>query len=156
MVFQLTHLLVLLVERNGCASLMKALSVKQPAANKIASGEKTVELRTWPTKYRGPVMIVSSKRPDIEPAGCALAIVDISDCLPMGHEHIEAACCSQLYAECFAWVLTNVKKIQPIPMCGSLGLYEVNIDQLDLCDADRLEIMNRLGECAVNLSFDFK
>jgi len=39
---------------------MKALSVKQPWANKIASGEKTIEVRTWYTHYRGPLLIVLS------------------------------------------------------------------------------------------------
>lgn len=47
---------------------MKALSVKQPWANMIASGEKTIETRTWMTGYRGQVLIVSSKQPRIEPA----------------------------------------------------------------------------------------
>lgn len=30
---------------------MKALPVKQPWANMIATGEKTIETRTWPTDY---------------------------------------------------------------------------------------------------------
>lgn len=40
---------------------MKALNVKQPWAWLIASGKKTIETRTWSTKYRGPILIVSSK-----------------------------------------------------------------------------------------------
>ena len=32
---------------------MKALSVKQPWANKIASGEKSIETRYWKTDYPG-------------------------------------------------------------------------------------------------------
>ena len=32
---------------------MKALSVHQPFAGLIASGEKTIETRRWPTSYRG-------------------------------------------------------------------------------------------------------
>ncbi len=46
---------------------MKALSAKQPWANLIAAGEKTIETRTWATRYRGPLLIVSSRRPRIEP-----------------------------------------------------------------------------------------
>lgn len=42
---------------------MKALSVKQPWAELIASGVKTIETRTWYTSYRGPLLICSSKRP---------------------------------------------------------------------------------------------
>ena len=33
---------------------MKALSVPQPWAEVIARGEKTIEVRTWSTKHRGP------------------------------------------------------------------------------------------------------
>ncbi len=51
---------------------MKALSVKQPWANAIASGEKTIETRKWFADYRGPLLIVSSKQPRIQPAGCAI------------------------------------------------------------------------------------
>ncbi len=125
---------------------MKALSVKQPAANKIASGEKTIELRTWPTKYRGPVLILSSKSPNIEPAGCALAIVDLVDCLPMREEHVIASCASQLYPECYCWILANVHVIKPVPMKGSLGLFEVDIDKTDLDADDRAEIVHRIKE----------
>ena len=57
---------------------MKALSVKQPWANMIASGEKTIETRTWMTSYRGQVLIVSSKQPRIKPAGCAVAVVTLA------------------------------------------------------------------------------
>ena len=52
---------------------MKALSVKQPWANMIAEGEKTIETRTWSTDYRGEILIVSARDPDIPPAGCAVA-----------------------------------------------------------------------------------
>ena len=85
---------------------IKALSVKQPAANKIAAGVKTIEVRTWPTKYRGPILVVSSKTPNTDPAGCALAVVDLVDCQPMREEHTEGACC-QLYPECYSWILEN-------------------------------------------------
>lgn len=39
---------------------MKALSVKQPYADLIACGRKTIETRTWKTNYRGPLLICSS------------------------------------------------------------------------------------------------
>lgn len=41
-----------------------ALSVRQPWADRIARGIKTIELRTWRTNYRGPLLIcAASKRP---------------------------------------------------------------------------------------------
>ncbi|MGH8579805.1 MAG: ASCH domain-containing protein [Gammaproteobacteria bacterium] len=61
---------------------MKALSLKQPWANLIAVGGKTIETRTWVTSYRGPLPIVSSKRPRIETAGFALAVATLTGCRP--------------------------------------------------------------------------
>src|SRR5439155_3362324 len=71
---------------------MKALSVKQPLSNLIASGQKTIEMRTWRTAYRGDLLVVSSKVPKIEPAGYAFAIVRLVDCRPMTMEDEGAAC----------------------------------------------------------------
>lgn len=59
---------------------MKAISVKQPWANLIASGVKTIETRWWYTRYRGWLLIVSSKQPRIAPAGCAVARARLVDC----------------------------------------------------------------------------
>lgn len=36
---------------------MKALTIWQPWASLIATGEKIYETRSWPTKYRGPIAI---------------------------------------------------------------------------------------------------
>jgi patatin-like phospholipase/ASCH domain-containing protein len=43
---------------------MKSLSIRQPWASLIISGVKDVENRTWPTRYRGPVLIHASLRVD--------------------------------------------------------------------------------------------
>ena len=43
---------------------MKCLSLKQPFANLLAFGEKTVELRKWNTKFRGEFLIHASKKID--------------------------------------------------------------------------------------------
>jgi len=36
---------------------MKALSLKQPFAELILQGKKTIELRKWNTKFRGEFLI---------------------------------------------------------------------------------------------------
>jgi len=46
-----------------------AISVKQPWAALIVAGLKTVEVRTWPTRRRGPVLIHASKVADDRPEG---------------------------------------------------------------------------------------
>lgn len=105
---------------------MKALSVKQPWANLIASGRKTIETRTWATEYRGEILIASTKHPDIDPAGYAIAIVTLADCRPMTR-HDEAAAHCPLYPQAVAWVLQDIRRITPFPVRGALGLFDVDI-----------------------------
>ncbi len=105
---------------------MKALSVKQPWANMIAAGKKTIETRTWSTKYRGPLLIVSSRSPSIEPVGCALAVADLVDCRPMIQSDEVRACC-KVYPNAYAWVLRDIRAITPFQVKGRLGLYEVKM-----------------------------
>ena len=49
-----------------------ALSVKQPWAALLAAGVKGVEVRTWGTRRRGPVLIHAAGVPDPRPDGWAL------------------------------------------------------------------------------------
>ena len=103
---------------------MKALSVMQPWANLIAAGKKTIETRTWPTNYRGEILVVSSKKPKIEPAGCAVALARLVECRPMTKNDEAAACC-EIYPNAFAWVLEDVRPVKPFPVRGQLGVYDV-------------------------------
>ena len=40
---------------------MKALTLTQPWATLVALGEKRIETRSWPTRYRGPLAIHAAK-----------------------------------------------------------------------------------------------
>jgi hypothetical protein len=40
---------------------MKCISLKQPYANLLVSGKKTIETRTWNTKFRGQFLVHASK-----------------------------------------------------------------------------------------------
>jgi hypothetical protein len=105
---------------------MKALSVKQPWANMIVEGEKTIETRTWSTEYRGEILIVSSKDPNIPPAGFALAVATLMDCRPMSVLDEPDAQCRK-YPKAIAWVLENVRRIKkPFPVQGQMGVFEVD------------------------------
>lgn len=106
--------------------IIKAISIKQPWANMIAEGVKTIETRTWATRHRGPLLIVSSKRPKIDPAGCAVAIVRLVDCRTMVPEDELMAGCP-VYAKAHAWVLEDVRTFEPFPVEGSLGIYNVTL-----------------------------
>lgn len=123
---------------------MKALSLMEPMAWAIFHG-KDVENRTWPTKFRGRVMIHASQKFDWghynwisaneNRLGCRLpsyksdfvfgAIigeVDIVDCI-RGHGS-RWADPSQ-----YNFVLANAKRYdRPIPCRGQLGFFEPDIE----------------------------
>ncbi len=106
---------------------MKALSIKQPWADRIILGQKTIETRYWPTKHRGKLLIVSSKLPKAEWAGCALGVVDLVDCRKMTPQDEAAAMCECLPG-LYAWVFENVVAIAaPFPVRGRLRLYDVEL-----------------------------
>jgi ASCH domain-containing protein len=44
-----------------CNDVMKCLSLKQPYADLLVSGKKTIETRTWNTKFRGQFLVHASK-----------------------------------------------------------------------------------------------
>lgn len=45
---------------------MKALSVKQPWCELIASGRKIIEVRSWQTHHRGPLLVCASSQPNLD------------------------------------------------------------------------------------------
>ena len=106
---------------------MKALSVKQPWANLIALGQKSIETRTWATDYRGELLIVSSKHPKIEPAGFAIAVAQLVDCRFMTLSDERIAMC-EIYENAVAWVLTDIRAIEPVAVKGQLGIYDCDIN----------------------------
>ncbi len=48
-----------------------ALSLRQPWAALLAYGHKTIEIRRWPTRRRGPVLIHAARIPDDRPEAWA-------------------------------------------------------------------------------------
>lgn len=116
---------------------MYAISIKQPWAWMIASGEKTIETRTWTTPHRGDLLIVSSKQPaDQGPAGVALCVVRLVECRAMRATDEEAACC-EIYDGACAWVLEDIRRLVPFPVRGQQGLYRVELPARGGCDEGR-------------------
>ena len=107
--------------------VLKALSVQQPFANLIADGSKTIEVRTKGTTHRGPLLIVSSKRPDVPPAGCAVAVVNLVDSRPMTLADERAAMRKRPDGGAMAWVVSLIDRIEPQPVKGQRGFFEVPI-----------------------------
>lgn len=103
---------------------IKALTMKQPWASMIASGQKTIETRTWGTRYRGDILITASKKPEGQgPTGCALAIVRLVNCRPMTKEDELAACC-EIYPRAVAWELEDIRPLAPFQTKGQMGLWD--------------------------------
>jgi hypothetical protein len=104
---------------------MKAISLHQPWASWIAERRKTIETRFWYTHYRGDLLIVSTKKPKYEnlPLGKALAIVELYRCRPMKKEDEVCAMCK--FEGQWAWLLRNIRPIEPFEVKGSQGFYEV-------------------------------
>lgn len=113
---------------------MKALSVRQPHADRIALGLKTIEMRSKPTHHRGPLLICVSSQPRIEgrPHGVALCLVNVADCRPLrkDDEHSTGVPYAPNH---YAWVIDKVVPlesigIKPFPVKGALGFYNVDLD----------------------------
>lgn len=104
-----------------------ALSLKQPYANLIATGKKTIETRKWSAKYRGDILICASLSGKEDPRGVALCIVELYDIRPMAKSD-EIVACIELYPNANAWLIRNVRVLKnPFPVKGKLGLYKVEV-----------------------------
>jgi hypothetical protein len=107
--------------------IYKAISLKQPWANLVASGKKTIETRKWTTAYRGELVICSSQKPQINPAGYALCIAELYHIEPMKKKH-EKKACIKTYPGAYSWFLKNIRPIKPpIPIKGRLGVFDLNL-----------------------------
>lgn len=124
---------------------MKALTICQPYAHLIMSGQKRVENRAWPTKYRGQFAIHAGKSrqwmrgypesPDM-PFGALVGVVDLVDCVDY-YKYMEAFGSgyevnpSWLDADehaigPYCFILDNVRPFNvPVPWIGKQGFFNV-------------------------------
>lgn len=135
---------------------IKALSVKQPWASLIVYGFKKIETRTWKTERRGPLLIVSSKKPDelgfhyvrasypdlltnIKISyGQAIGLVDLIDIEKLRPEEQDKYLCPY-DPRLYGWRFENPIVINPFPVKGKLQIYDVNI-------GDNAQIKDYLNE----------
>jgi hypothetical protein len=126
---------------------MKAITVMQPYAELIISGEKLVENRTWATAYRGPLLIHAGKSeewlstydplPDHMEFGAIIGVCMLVDCVRerdihhpyprsdlaylRNHPHVEGPYC---------WILREARRFQKqILFRGYQKLWEVFLDR---------------------------
>ena len=125
---------------------MKALSIRQPWAELILQGRKTIELRTWRTHYRGRLAIHASQTVreeacvahGLNPArmvrGALVGTVELVDILTLDEATWEALRDQHLSlrdfpGSMFGWQLENPQHLpQPIPMRGRMSLFNVPDD----------------------------
>jgi hypothetical protein len=138
---------------------MKALTISQPFASLIASGEKWVENRSWYTSYRGPLAIHAGKgtqyldREEIKcyTTGSIIATARLSACvvreelqrmafhsITNGSELIPGAKVTWRQAFDHAhtegpwcWILEDVEAIDPIQVKGAQNLWVIPSEILE-------------------------
>lgn len=105
--------------------ILPAISIKEPWASMIASGEKSIEVRTWQTNHRGRIILCASANPPSEIAGHAFALAEIADVRPMEPEDKSQA--GGVYVDgAYAWELRNVRPFNPFPVKGKLGIFKID------------------------------
>ncbi len=126
---------------------MKALTIWQPYAAAIKQGLKTYETRSWPTKYRGPIVIHASKK-NLSAHGHSLAkkynltilssqfgvpllICELKDCIPIDEKFLRQQTKTEIefgdwQVGRYAWELKVIKILKNQPVIrGQQGLWNI-------------------------------
>ena len=137
---------------------MKALTISQPYASLIASGEKWIENRTWWTSYRGPLAIHAGRGKQYLSGaeltkfvtGAVVAIADLVAAISLAPLRVGRrsgvldklgisveSVLSNPHAEGpVLWILRDVRKLRvPMPCQGSQGLWDW--DGAPACDLSK-------------------
>jgi ASCH domain. len=132
---------------------MKAITIWQPWAQAIATGLKSIETRSWYTDYRGPIAIHAAKKPinqikgktlmtrnafdllqqyfdfDDLPLGMVICTARLADCIKISANTVLGLGLNEFLLGDYthgryAWVLDNVKQIEPVPATGKQRLWD--------------------------------
>ena len=133
----------------GSLKPMKCLSLKQPFAQLIVDGRKTIELRKWKTKFRGTFLVHASKVGMYEyfnefgysdiPQGAIIGKVDLlnvkhyESAKEWNHDSVMHLADDEFRDSLYGFILANpVKFEKPIPFAGSLNFFNVLFDEENL------------------------
>ena len=120
---------------------MKVLSLKQPFAELVVSGKKTIELRNWNTKFRGMFLIHASLRPDLSamkkfgfvelPMGKIIGEAELINVKEYNTDKEHQMDNDKHLADArwgkFGFVLEHPKRIKSISVKGKLGFWEYEL-----------------------------
>lgn len=106
---------------------MKALSIRQPWCHHILQNGKDIENRSWPTKFRGTVLVHASKKVEDKDyckihnldVGGIVGMIDIVDCVSDSK--------SNWYMGEYGFVLERPRPLPLIPCKGALGFFSPDI-----------------------------
>ena len=133
----------------------KALSVKQPYADLLTrvvfcdeNGEyyadKTIEVRTRNTNYRGDLLVCSSSKPEIpcRLSGVTCGFVELYDVKPIEDFTPEdwAATCipeQERPRKGYGWMMRNPRRVVEMPIRGQLGVYNLIVPKGDIIEYPR-------------------
>jgi hypothetical protein len=131
---------------------MKAISLWEPWASAMALDIKRNETRSWSTRYRGDLLICAAQRPMRRidrllyrqrvdtaagegwkiPYGCAVAVVELYDCLPVAdffrlHPLSETERALGDYSSGrFIWLTRKLRRLSaPVPVKGRQQFFDV-------------------------------
>jgi len=132
---------------------VKALTLTQPWASLVAAGDKSVETRSWSTRYRGPLAIHAARgRPtsayfdtqrhlaqlymgvdvDALPTGAVVAVCVLRCCLSVDNSSVRSLLRARPLEEPlgdygpqrWAWLLADIHRLErPIPAVGHQRLW---------------------------------
>lgn len=113
-----------------------ALSVVAPAGEKVATKEKTIEVRSWVPDIVSllNVAIVQNEHYLLEDGqedenGFVVAVVDFESVEPWKRQQLDQACSKKWVPGYFAWHVTNVRKLDtPIKATAKRKIYEIDLD----------------------------
>lgn len=107
-------------------SNLRALSIRQPYCENILHDGKSVENRTWPTKFRGRFLIHASKKfegyrePGTDyPMGGIVGMAEITDCI--------TAMDDPWFYGPYGFLLENIIELPLIPCKGALSFFKPDL-----------------------------
>lgn len=143
----------------------KALTVKQPFADLLTRvvfrdengeyhAEKTIEVRTRNTSYRGDLLICASKTPVIPGrlSGVTCGFVELYDTKPIEDFTPEDWNATGIppedrhkYRKGFGWMMRNPRRVVEMPVRGQLGLYNIVVPKDDITEYPRAMALDADG-----------
>lgn len=128
---------------------MKALSIVPDMAWYIWFEEKTIEIRTWQTQYRGDILICANREKihGTIPAH-AICVANVKNIRPLQKSDAVAGMFdpADFREGLYAWELDNIRTIKPVPVRGMPGFFDVDDSLIEYIPDPDSNDMDRWNE----------